>query len=1116
MAKLIGAVAMVVLGIGCGKKAGPADPNAGADGGVSVSADGVSVSADGGVGEDDDASADAGDDASIRADAGLDAGVGVGAEVSPGAGDRLSAPGSDARRPRVSPDGKQVVFMVGPEGGREIQLVAIGGGAPRVLAAHTADDRDPTWSRDGTRVIFASNRSGKGYDLFVVDAAREGAEAEPLPGADPAVDELEPDVSPLEYTFSAVSPSSCNRDGAMGVPVGRYEKVAFTRVDAAGARQVWFQSLDGAHRGRISPADRACAGPRYSGDGLSLAMSCGGADGALGVAHDTRAVWDQSFSAALKAIGYDALDDLDEEGEPARGSPPRCDDPDDPKSWRADGCLSKLPRRYATHAPAPVPADAGALAAVDYATNQTLLLATGPGGALTRERRDGASWSPLAVEGASAIVALDWAPDGASVVVERRGKDGAHEIARLSTDYPLQDVKDLVDYPELWGEGATERLQRNRFVVRPGTEKELFTAYDKVMYARRAPFVTADAMLQTLRDEVATLLKDAETSAADDLRTLTEALMKSYAARDDEVSRYYATHFAIAWAALAAAEALPEPAERYPGDDEDRPAEKPPIEGMKDELAKVMAAVPEPIRTRVKDALDKALAHEGFIEVTVPGRKDAVPVDFSQMKPRGHYAESPLAGYFIAMKWLSMVPLPLDASAVALVRTMQEQGLIQRWRAIDQMVGAFMGKPIDVTVSHLEALLAKDPAVVEPRFDKNKAHAALSAMLGELGIRGLAQALSDDAGGGAVAREPAFMFFPLRLGLDVPTFTGLTHPKVPQRGLPSSVDVLAALDVPAAARIALTQEKGKSWQDTYQSELAALRAKAPAQDDPLWTTDLYHAWLALLRTMATPMKTPAEARLLFTESPAWEERLVAGALGGYAQLKHDAVLYAFQDFSAQCDSGFSVFTYVEQPVLPKPRGFVEPNPAFFRAAAALAKRAYAVFSPEHEPSVGNLWDDEGNEIAMNARILAERLAAIAQRQLDGRAIDDADIDFLRTIGGTFEAIFLSQQKGDGLTSGAARQERGIALVTDVHTNVTSQVALTIGIGRVDRIYVAVPDAIGARMTEGGVFSFYETTQPISDRLTDAQWHAKILAGELPPRPPWVSSFFEPAPRPGGK
>ncbi|MCC6622403.1 MAG: DUF3160 domain-containing protein [Deltaproteobacteria bacterium] len=1025
---------------------------------------------------------------------------------TPGA---ISPTGVDARRPRVSPDGTRVLFHAGPDGKRDIMIVGIDGAGASVLAADPADDHDPSWAPDGKRVLFSSNRGGR-HDLWVLDLEAPDAAPQAL-GAAKDADATEPTLSSLRYTFSAVNPDFCTSEGANAEEVDSYEKLAYTRVTATG-KEVWFRSLNGKHAGRLSPAGASCWGPRYSADGLSLLMTCADGGGERRVIHDTRAAWDQELKAALVAVGWRS-DEPTEEGK----EPPNCPDAD-AKQWDSDACLKKLPRRYATHAPAPVPDPTGAAEARGYSTNHTLVLAAGPSGAVTRERREEASWHPLDVPGAGDVADVDWSPDGGVVVLEQRLADGSHGLVRAPTSYYLQDVKDLDDYPELWGAGRSALLQDNRFVVRPGDDKEFFHAYDKVMYARRGAFVTADATLQVVRDEIAAMLKAAEVDAAESLRALTKALMDLYAARPDTGNnRYLATQLAVAWAALEAAHRVPAEEEEMPFEEPpaDAPPAQTPVEKLKGELPKVIADVPAAIRDEVGKRLAMALAHEGFIEVVVPGRARPVPVDFSQMKPRGHYAESTLVGYFIAMKWLAMVPFPLDASAVELVRLMEKEGLMQHWDAVDQLVGGFMGRPVDVTVSHVRAQLEKDPSILEPTFDKDKALKTFKEALGDLGTRGLEAALADDAGGEAPTPELSFVLFPMRLGMDVPTFTGLTHPAVPGRGLPSAVDVLAAMGVPAADRIARAQAVGQEWQAEYDKRLDALRGKTPGEGDALWAGDLYHAWLALLGTMARPLKTPAEARLLFTDKDAWRDRLVSGALGGYAQLKHDAVLYAFQDFSAQCDGGMPIMVFVEQPILPSPRGFVEPNPAFFRAAAALAKRAYDTFADGEEPDAASPWGDVEDEEGgakrekNNARTVAERLAKIADKQLARKALTKADHDFLRTIGGTFESLFLGTQKtSQGADTGKGRLERGIALVTDIHTNVTNQVALQIGIGRVDKLFVAVPDDVGARMTEGGVFGFYEFTQPISDRLTDDQWHERIVNGSLPPRPSWVSSFFE--------
>jgi hypothetical protein len=71
-----------------------------------------------------------------------------------------------------------------------------------------------------------------------------------------------------------------------------------------------------------------------------------------------------------------------------------------------------------------------------------------------------------------------------------------------------------------------------------------------------------------------------------------------------------------------------------------------------------------------------------------------------------------------------------------------------------------------------------------------------------------------------------------------------------------------------------------------------------------------------------------------------------------------------------------------------------------------------------------------------------------------------------------------------------------------------QQALQIGIGRLLDLWVIVPGQVGQRLTQGGMFSFYEFVQPMSDRLTDEQWHQRVQAGKTPPLPPWTSSFID--------
>ncbi len=82
--------------------------------------------------------------------------------------------------PRISPDGRWVVYVVGSvdlAGNRtssSLWLAPTKGGEPKPLTNTTKKDRSPRWSPDGKQVLFESNRSGDNQ-LWIIDVG--GGEA---------------------------------------------------------------------------------------------------------------------------------------------------------------------------------------------------------------------------------------------------------------------------------------------------------------------------------------------------------------------------------------------------------------------------------------------------------------------------------------------------------------------------------------------------------------------------------------------------------------------------------------------------------------------------------------------------------------------------------------------------------------------------------------------------------------------------------------------------------------------------------------------------------------------------------------------------------------------------
>ena len=100
--------------------------------------------------------------------------------------------------------------------------VPLEAGVPVQLTDSPAKDRHPTWSGDGTFIVFESNRSGEAWHLYRVDASAGPATQISFAANSQLAPEISPDGSKIVYIqgFASVSTGAMNGSAICVMPVG--------------------------------------------------------------------------------------------------------------------------------------------------------------------------------------------------------------------------------------------------------------------------------------------------------------------------------------------------------------------------------------------------------------------------------------------------------------------------------------------------------------------------------------------------------------------------------------------------------------------------------------------------------------------------------------------------------------------------------------------------------------------------------------------------------------------------------------------------------------------------------------------------------------------------------
>ena len=310
---------------------------------------------------------------------------------------------------------------------------------------------------------------------------------------------------------------------------------------------------------------------------------------------------------------------------------------------------------------------------------------------------------------------------------------------------------------------------------------------------------------------------------------------------------------------------------------------------------------------------------------------------------------------------------------------------------------------------------------------------------------------------------------------------------------------MAVMGLPGAERILIDELKETQRWAGFPKALTTARKKAATTQ---WEACVANQWMYTLQSLGDT----AQSLPYFMQSPQWQKKNLNTALASWAELKHDAILYAKQPMLAECGDGGP-----EPPVV---KGYVEPNVKFWEKAIALVTRMDKVLTTY------NLQTEKAKAVYERIKEMAEFCRDISKKELNGGKITDEEYNQIEIIGSTVENISLELVSEDNEMlqgwSDVVSTDKKVAVVADVFTASGENVAidnkcvLYEGVGPAYEIYVVVEIDGSLYLTRGAVLSYREFTRLLSDpRMTDEEWQEELKKSPTGGTPSWMNEIIAP-------
>jgi hypothetical protein len=649
-------------------------------------------------------------------------------------------------------------------------------------------------------------------------------------------------------------------------------------------------------------------------------------------------------------------------------------------------------------------------------------------------------------------------------------------------------------------------LEKNGFMVFDSGKTDDVVAFYKGIENKEVPiFVTSDSLLHLYHIQFDETLKEIEEKEFfNDITLLSRAMladsMKKYdSAEGDlkEAAKRNAAFFSV---------------------------------GLK--LLDPTAEIPPYVQADVDKEIEMIEKHEGFAKSQIFVYQE----DYSQYVPRGHYTRSEnLKKYFKALMWYGRMSFLLkgcDDDCIvsehdAKIQTMEAllmAGSLQGvsvdgrkasdiWNRMYDVTSFYVGLADDLTpYEYMDAIvkvfggeaeaeeIANEGKLLEVKAELAKMRSPL--IYGGTGNVEVIPPVTDEKLNEVLGNTKGMRLMGQRFIPDSYMFqrlvnigyTGQGNPFTKAfsgiryiRGYPRGLDVMAVFGSGRALEIIEAEGDAdyKEADETYKDRVNKLKAEFNAIDENGWNQNLYWSWLYSIKAL---LANYDEGYPTFMQGTAWKDKQLNAALGSWAQLRHDTILYAKQSY-----------TMVEtaMPVEREAVGYVEPVPEFYARLLALNEMTLKGLKER-----GVLSEKAQERIESLSEIL-KRVLDLSKQELENKELSKEDYAFIKSFGASLEWAVAGLDYDEELEKG-----KETTIIADVHTCTPEGKVLEEGTGYLRTMVVAykVPDGrilLGA----GPVFSYHEFKWPMNDRLTDEKWKEMLANGKEPEKPKWIESFY---------